>query len=465
MESKRLASIIGGLALFAILLSLPTPEALGIAGHRAIAIFALCIVWWFTTPVDLPVTALVGLALVPILKVQPASEVFSFFGNQAIFFVVGVFLIAAVMMKTGLSTRLALLLLSRFAKSENQLALSVLLLSMGLCAIIVSHAVAAILLPIILEILSALHCDRRSPFAKRILLSMAWGTVLGSNTTLLSSARASLALQLHDASAAAAGTPISFASFAAASVPLVLLSIFPIYFALRLSFPPRGRSMQPALDLLQKKVDELGSMQASEWATTAVIAAMVSCMVLFADSVGLGSLALFFSSLLFFLRLIDWSEVESYVNWGVILLYGGAIALGRVLDVTGAAGWIVTDVLPLEGVPPWAFLLLFSWAAMVLTELISNSGVVVLLLPIGLKVAAATGIDPSVMVFLTVLPSGLGLTMPTGTPAMAMIFGTSYMQLRDTAWRGPLLSHFLWLILAGIAYLVWPLFGIHPIAP
>lgn len=458
-ERKQILWIVLGLVIFAGVLALPTPEALGTRAHSSIAIFALCIFWWFTTPVDLPVTALVGLALVPIFGILPASTVFGFFGNQAIFFVIGVFLIAAVMMKTGLSTRLALGLLSRLAGSENQLALGVLILSMALCSVIVSHAVAAILLPIVLEILHALDCDHRSPFAKRVLLSMAWGTVLGSNTTLLSSARASLALSLAGGAAGPGSEPISFADFVLASAPLVLLSIVPIYVALRIAFPPTGISMAPALGLLRTKVKEAGKVRSEEWTTAAVITAMIASMVLFADTIGLGPLALVFSALLFFLRIIRWDDVERYVAWGVILLYGGAIALGQVLEVTGAAQWIVTDVLPLETVPPWVFLLIFSWAAMILTELISNSGVVVLLMPIGLQVAAASGINPAIVVFLTVLPSGLGLTMPTGTPAMAMTFGSGFVKLRDVMVRGPIVSHLLWLLLMGIAFFIWPHLG------
>lgn len=460
-QHKRILWIVLGVLLFVGLLALPTPAGLGKDAHRAIAIFTLCVFWWLTTPVDLPVTALVGLALVPIFGILPADTVFSYFGNQAIFFVIGVFLIAAVMMKTGLSTRLALLLLSRLARNENQLALAVLLLSMGLCSVIVSHAVAAILLPILLEILHALKCDHRSRFAKRVLLSMAWGTVLGSNTTLLSSARAALALSLAQASPVVGYETISLVTFSKASVPLVVASIVPIYYALRLAFPPANISMGPAVTMLHDKVKAGGAITRDEWVTAGVVVAMVSSMVLFADSVGLGSLALIFSALLFFLRIIEWNDVEKYVAWGVILLYGGAIALGQVLQITGAASWVVNDTLPLDVVPAWVFLVIFSWAAMVLTELISNSGVVVLLMPIGLNVAVASGINPAIVIFLTVLPSGLGLTMPTGTPAMAMIFGSGFMNLKDTIVRGPLVSHLLWLMLMVIAFVLWPLMGME----
>ena len=114
-RTKLLALLAGPLLCLAIVLA-PTPVGMTLAGQRALAVLALCIVWWTTTPVGLPVTSIVGLALLPLLGAMPVQEAFSLFGNQAVFFVIGVFLVAAVMLKTGLSARISRLGLRRFAK-------------------------------------------------------------------------------------------------------------------------------------------------------------------------------------------------------------------------------------------------------------------------------------------------------------------------------------------------------------
>ena len=101
------------------------------------------------------------------------------------------------MLQTGLSARLALVGLRRVSDSEEKLCNGVLFLSWILCSFLVSHAVA-LLLPMILGLLRELNLSHNSRFAKRILLSMAWGTVCGSNLGLLSSARASLSLELFE---------------------------------------------------------------------------------------------------------------------------------------------------------------------------------------------------------------------------------------------------------------------------
>ena len=124
-----------------------TPEGLTLAGQRALAVLVLCVIWWVFTPVGLPVTS-IGLALPPLMGALPAAEAFALFGNQAVFFVIGVFLVAAVLMETGLSSRMCLVGLRRFAKNEDRLCNGVLFISWALCALIVSHAVAAFMLPI-----------------------------------------------------------------------------------------------------------------------------------------------------------------------------------------------------------------------------------------------------------------------------------------------------------------------------
>ena len=108
-----------GPAVAAFVALVPSPEGLTLQGQRGLAILALCVIWWLLTPVALPVTSLLGMALLPLLGVLAPNEAFAFFGNQAVFFVVGVFLIAAAMLKSGLSARLALWAMRFLARSEN----------------------------------------------------------------------------------------------------------------------------------------------------------------------------------------------------------------------------------------------------------------------------------------------------------------------------------------------------------
>ena len=135
--------------------------------------------------------------------------------------------------------------LRRFGYSENSLCWAVLLFSWGLCSITVSHAVAALLFPIILQLIHSLELEFQSKLSKRLLLSMAWWTVCGSNIGLLSSARASLALELYDEYGV--GEKVGMLDYSLATAPISLLSVLIAGVVLQLLFPSKGVSIQNAL--------------------------------------------------------------------------------------------------------------------------------------------------------------------------------------------------------------------------
>ncbi len=457
---RRLWGLAAGLVVFAALLYAPLPDGLTPEGRRALAVMGLCVTWWFTAPVDLPVTAIVGMALLPVLGVLDPPEAFALFGNQAVFFIVGVFLCAAVVLKTGLSNRLALGLLRPLATSEDRLAGGLLVLSTALCAVVVSHAVAALLLPIVLELIAALDLRRDGRLSKRLVLSMVWGTILGSNLTLLGSARAGLALGFLDDYRDAvdgAAAAIGFADFTVVALPVVVLGTAATYLVLRWAFPPEGARTDEAVAWLQAKVDAQGPASRDERLTAVVVAAMVVAMIAFGDDVGMGSVALLFSAVLLGVGVLDWDGIERYVSWGTVLLFGGAIVIAGALERTGVAAWIVAQLLPGGGDPnPWLVIAGIGWLAVILTELASNSAVVVLLLPIALRLGGDLGIDPRAVVYFVVLPSGMAHVLPTSTPAMALGFSTGFVQTRDLVLPGLLLNHLCLAALLACAAVFWP---------
>ena len=106
-KSKLISLLLGPIFCLGIWF-LPTPIGLTTEGQAALAVLCFCVTWWVLVPVALPVTSLVGLALLPTLGALSPNTTLALFGNQAVFFVIGVFIVASVMMQTGLSSRLTL---------------------------------------------------------------------------------------------------------------------------------------------------------------------------------------------------------------------------------------------------------------------------------------------------------------------------------------------------------------------
>ncbi|HJN77432.1 MAG TPA: SLC13 family permease [Myxococcota bacterium] len=458
----RIGLFLGPILATAIMVA-PTPEGLTVEGQRGLAVLALCVVWWLLTPVALPVTALVGLALLPVLGVLEPAEAFSLFGNQAVFFVVGVFLVAAAMLRTGLSKRLALWCMRRMARSEDQLAGAVLLLSWGLCAVVVSHAVAALMLPIVLGLIQALDLGPRSRLARRLLLSMAWGTIVGSNLTLFSSARASLALSTYSTWMAdnnQDAAPIGFLEFSSATA-LICTALLPLVFLwLRRAFPEEGVPLAPAVAKLDAEVAEMGAVSSLEIRTLFVLALVIPCLVIYGPTYGLGTVALLGGASLFALGVLQWKIAERYVNWGIVLLYGGAIAIGAGVDKSGAMGWVVDSVLPQGSAPVFVAVLVIAGLAMLMTEFVSNAAVIALALPAVLAISPHLGLDGRTVTILMSVACGLAFSMPTSTPAMAMVFGTGYVGIRRAVVVGSVLSLVSLGVLVLVVMYAWPLLGL-----
>ncbi|NQY91917.1 MAG: anion permease, partial [Deltaproteobacteria bacterium] len=108
-----------GVGLFVLVYSMETPEGLSEEGRKAMAVFALCLTWWVLNVLPLMITSLMAIALIPLTGIMPAEQAYSLFGNSAVFFIMGAFLLAACLMKSGLSTRLGRLFLQRFGHSPR----------------------------------------------------------------------------------------------------------------------------------------------------------------------------------------------------------------------------------------------------------------------------------------------------------------------------------------------------------
>ena len=157
---------------------------------------------------------------------------------------------------------------------------------------------------------------------------------------------------------------------------------------------------------------------------------------------------------------IDPVDLEAYVNWGVILLYGGAIGLGSALHRTGAGEWLVQSFILPHVTSPIALVVVFAVVAVLMTEAISNSAVVAVLVPIALSLASNYGIDPKGMIFIIAGGSGLAYLLPMSTPAVAIAYSSGYYRLSQIAIPALLLHLVSIAIMLLAAWLWWPVFGI-----
>jgi solute carrier family 13 (sodium-dependent dicarboxylate transporter), member 2/3/5 len=448
-----------GLALgFVGLLLVPTPAGLSLAGHRAIVIFGGCLFLWLWGRIPLVVTSLLAMVLLPLLGVMKASRAYALFGNEAVFFILGAFILAAALTTSGLSSRIALAILERTGSSPRRLLRTIFLLNAGMSFFMSEHAVAAMNFPIVLEVIKAMKLPRkRSNYAAVLMLALAWGSSIGGIATFLGGARAPLAVGMLKEMT---GQSITFFEWVVAALPITVVLLISGLVLLENYFPIDVGSIKQARLVLRAKNNQLGAIRYEEIIVGSVMLATIVGWVSLGEQFGLASIALIGVVGLFMLRAVRWREIEAEVNWGIVLMYGGAICLGTALAETGAAKWLADVTLAPWLANPTLTIVIMSVAAYVLTEVMSNSAVVAALLPVAIPLAVAGQIDPKVIVYVIAIPAGLGFALPMGTPANAIAYSSGYVERRDMLIPGLLFGLLAIVIFNIIAIFIWPWLGI-----
>jgi len=427
-------------------------------GQRALVIFILCLTLWITNVIPLAITSLLAIVLLPLLGVLDTKTAFSLFGNRAVFFILGAFILAAALMKSGVSTRLALIFLTRIKKTPQSLLLTVLLSSAFLAFWMPAHAVAALMFPIILEIARSLKLKpRESSYGKALFLSLAWGAIIGGVATFLGGARNPLAIGMlweeH-------GIKIGFLEWMVAVIPIVLVMLIFAYAVIRIFFKIDIEDVTLAESTLKEKIKKLGKMASEEKAVGIIMLITIVCWMTLGNKIGLANIAILSAISLFVFKIVPWSEIEEYVNWGVILMYGGAIALGFALDHSQAAEWLARQALSPFKLTPFLFIIIIAFAAKFLTEGISNAATVAILLPLGFALGGSYNISPVIIVYAIAVPAGLAFCLPMGTPPNAVCFASGYYKISDAVKTGIFLNIISWITFLIMAKIYWPLVGV-----
>ena len=412
------------------------PDGMSLAApQRCVGVFLFCMSLWMTNVIPLAATSLLAIALLPLLNILPHERAFGLFGNSAVFFMLGVFLLAGATISTGLSKRVTLLTLHRFDRTPTRLVVGVTVSAAFLALWMPEHAVAAMIYPIIVEIVDTLKLPKGSPYAKKLFLGLAWGAVIGGVGTFLGGARAPLALSLlHEAHPEAR---ISFLTWMIAAAPVVVIMTLIAVATLCWRIPNDLDDVRAATRMLDDRVGRLGPMSARERRLAVLgLLTIISWITLgHRPEVGLAVIAMISASLLFCLRIVDWQSVQAYVNWGVLIMYGGAVALGQALTETHAMEWLARQVIS-PSAPPLLVLILMAGAAIALTEVISNTAAVAILLPIGYSLGGMMGLDPIMITLAVTIPAGLAFLLPISSPPNAISFSAGHYSMREVVQLG-----------------------------
>ena len=445
--------------VFAVLLGLQGPNDLSPEGYKVLCLFILCVSLWSTNLIPLSITSLLAIASVPLLGIMDASQAYSYFGNKAVFFILGVFILSAAMIACGLSTRISIWIMEHWSGTPGQLVTSIYCFAAFSSCFMSEHAVAVILFPVIHEIAQSLNLRRdNSVFGKSMYFAMAWGCIIGGAMTVLGGGRVLLGVEMLEKATAGQQT-LGILQYTKLSFPLVILLLAGGWVALKVLFPSDIQNIDRARKALKQKATVMGKLTFQEKGIALVMGATLFCWFGYGDQLGVANIAIISIVLLFVLNLITWKMVEAHINWAIVLMYGGAICLGEVMSESGAALWLAKQIFSGLIESSVVFLLVIALLSTLFTTFMSNSAVIAILLPTAISMSPAYGISPALATMTVILPSNFAFILPIATPASALAYSSRFLNLKEMIWSGSILSLMGLVFYLFLLMFYWPMIG------
>ena len=451
-QAKNIAYISLSMLIVILSLLLPRPAELSRDGMVMLGILMMAAVLWITEVIPLAVTGILIMILQPLLTSMEASQVFSNFGNKAVFFIIGSFMLATAIEKHGLHKRIALKMLSWFGKGPKIFLFGALLVGATLSLIMQEHAVAILLLPVFMHILVSMKLPpKTSNFGIATMIALTFGTSIGSWGTLLGGARNPLTIGFLEN----IGYEISFLDWIKMALPMVFIALPFAWLVLIILFPPEIKDIEIARKEIEKDVLRMGKMGREEKKVLIIYLFIITMWIFVSQQIGVAVIALIGVVLMFSFRVVNWADVEKGVQWGIILLYGGAITMGIGLQQTGAAEWLAKNILSIVGGNSYAALACLIIVGFLLTNLMSNTAAVAFLLPIGVGISGAVGLSPLIASFAIALAGGGAFMLIIATPGAAIAYSSGYFSPKHLLKAGFITSVICMLFLFLLAVLYW----------
>ena len=433
------------------------------------AILAVVVVLWVTEALPMPVTALAGAVACVLSGVAPAKEVFRPFADPLIFLFIGSFMLAEAIHVHGLDRRLAFGLLAAPWVGERPLRIlaAVAAVSAAISAFISNTATTAMMTAIVSGILVAIDgsaaaraADERPAhprFATALLLCVAFAASIGGLATPIGTPPNVIGLAFIRSEL---DVDVSFFAWCLVGVPVTIVLVTTAVAVLAWMFPAGVDRLPGMAAYVRDERRRLGVWTTGQRSTAVAFGATVALWVVpglvslllgsrhawsawLSARIPEGVAALVGALLLFVLpgdrradggrpRALRWQEAAG-IDWGIILLYGGGMALGELAFTTGLAGtigrWLTGWLPPATG--DAGLVAATALVAVVTSEFTSNTASANMVVPVAIALAQASGGNPLVAGLAATFAASLGFMMPVSTPCNAIVYGSGRVPLRD----------------------------------
>tara|TARA_R110002050_G_scaffold16719_1_gene50474 strand:+ start:126034 stop:127488 length:1455 start_codon:yes stop_codon:yes gene_type:complete len=479
---KTIALVVGPLYFILSYFFQPPPEM----PEKAFLMLGIAIwiaIWWISEAVPIAVTSLLPIILFPISGVLDVGATTAAFGDKYVFLYLGGFILAIAIEKWNLHKRIALNIINLIGTNIYRIILGFMVATAFLSMWISNTATAVMMLPMGMSIVSELKdnpttdVNENSIFGKTLMLSVAYAASIGGIATLIGTPPnlvfAGFVQQSY-------GIEISFWQWIKFGLPI---SIFMLgiawYYLTRIAYKFKQIEFPGGKEEINRLLFQLGPMKREEKAVLFVFVLTAVCWITrsfllqkFIPGIDDTAIAITAAIILFIIpsskknrSLVVWEDAIK-IPWGIILLFGGGMALAAGFQTTGLAVWFGNQMGLLEGVSLFFLVLIIIASVNFLTEVTSNLATTAMLMPILAPIAFNLNVNPFILMVATTVAASCAFMLPVATPPNAVVFGSGYLKISDMIKSGFWLNVISIIFLTLMVYFILPLlWNLEKLAP
>lgn len=441
-----------------------------------LGILAWMLIWWISSALPIGVTALIPIVLFPLCGILDLQSTTANYANPVIYLFFGGFVLGLAIEKWHLHKRIALNIIRLTGEAPNRIILGSMLATALLSSIISNTATTVMMLPIGMSVVSLLGSklegkDARN-FAITLMLGIAYAANIGGMATLIGTPPN---LVLAGLTREAGLAELGFAQWMLFAAPLVLVLFLMVYLInTRLVFRVKIKALAGIKELIGSELKSLGKMNTGEKRTVLVVSLTALLWIFRAQLQKIGLLANLSDTViaiaaaiaLFSLpagrnesekRILDWADTKK-LPWGILLLFGGGISLARGMEETEIVNLIADWIASGSYAWPILIVLLVTFFAVFLTEVMSNVALVSVFIPVAFVIASKLGLDEMSLAIPLTLGASCAFMFPISTPPNAIVYSSGYIKMNEMAKTGILLNIICILVITVYSYFAGPLF-------